>query len=229
MKIKYKDEIDNIKEILKGKYKELQDILDSDLDKDIVYIDKLNDEIEDMEKEVKNLKKKLNEDNNVIQKSEYKDHQEYSECLNNDKCYNEICKYKHSNVWDPFKNKKECINCKSGKCNKIDKKYKHINEEDENYDNIHLEKEIDILDIGNNKKNSLNTEKPILCCKNDIEKMEIQANEYIELIKKDLDVLIKKDDIYLYNYINFKMNLNKISSKILLFKNNYIDYIKNME
>lgn len=176
------NEINNIEEILKGKYKELQDILDSDLDKDIIYIDRLNEEIEDMEKEIKELSK-------------------YPKCENNDEILN-----------SSFKNKKEKYN---------------VNEKDENYNNIQLEKELDILEIGNNKYHSLNVKTSNLYCKNDIERMENQINEYIEFIKNNLDVLLKKNDINLYNHINLKTTLNKISSRILLFKNNYTDYIKN--
>src|SRR5256885_1674598 len=49
-----------------------------------------------------------------------------NDCLNGNNCYNENCIYKHSNDWNPHNNKKECMICSKGFCNKKNNKYKHI-------------------------------------------------------------------------------------------------------
>lgn len=112
-----------------------------------------------------------------------------------------------------------------------------------------IEKEIDSLKInlydGNNEYS--NKDENVECysektkCKNinednidnfqkkiDIEKMEIELNEHIKLIKDELDFFIKKNnnDLYKYKILKLKMDLNKLSSNILLFKYNFIDYFK---
>lgn len=164
MKNKYKNITkDDLEEIKKGKFKEIQDILDSNSDDKNTSIDKLYREIEDIEKEIDDLKTKL---------------------------------YNHNNE---YPNKYENSECNSEKSN-----FKNINE-----DNIRIEK--------NNFENKL-----------DIEKMEIELNEYIKLIKDELDFIINNNnnDLYKYKIIKLKMDLNKISSDILLFKYNFIDYFE---
>lgn len=164
MKKKYINEINNIEDILKGKYKELQDILDSNSgNKNIIYIENITNEIENMEKEINELKIKNREDDNIIKNKTYK-----------------TCNHKNIDI---------------------------------------REKKDNILSI-NDKKDFSDIETSISILKN-IEEMEDGLNKHIELIKKQLNIFMKKD---LNNYIKLIMDLNKISSKILLFKNNYIDY-----
>lgn len=58
--------------------------------------------------------------------------------------------------------------------------------------------------------------------------MEIELNKYIKLIKDELDFIINNNnnDLYKYKIIKLKMDLNKISSDILLFKYNFIEYFE---
>lgn len=49
-----------------------------------------------------------------------------TKCRNGNDCYNENCLYEHPNEWNPYNNKKECLFCSKGFCNKKDMKYNHI-------------------------------------------------------------------------------------------------------
>lgn len=49
-----------------------------------------------------------------------------TKCINGNDCYNENCLYEHPNEWNPYNNKKECLFCSKGFCNKKDMKYNHI-------------------------------------------------------------------------------------------------------
>lgn len=51
------------------------------------------------------------------------------ECSNGINCYNENCWFKHPDEWRPYDNKKECIFCAEGFCDKKNNKYKHINDD----------------------------------------------------------------------------------------------------
>lgn len=210
---KKEHELNNIIEILNVKYNQ-RDIL---LNKQI-YDEELDKEIEDMEKEKKELElivlnktNKKSEDNVIIKKR----------CFKEDKCWNENCIYDHPANWNPYDNKKECNFCIKGFCNKNNNKYKHII-------NMNEEKEIlktnGIEDIIENKKNTnfidnINSEKIkikdiIEDNKNLINKMEQDIEIYIEKIKTNID------------NIEAKLHLNKILSEIRFFKYNYEDMIE---
>lgn len=51
-------------------------------------------------------------------------------CFNGIECYNEKCNYNHPDGWNAYDNKKECIFCSKGFCDKSNLKYKHIINED---------------------------------------------------------------------------------------------------
>lgn len=55
-----------------------------------------------------------------------------SNCLNGIYCYNENCVFVHPKEWDPYDNKKECLFCCEGFCDKKNKKFKHVNIDDKN-------------------------------------------------------------------------------------------------
>lgn len=50
-----------------------------------------------------------------------------NKCLNDIYCWNEDCDYIHLQEWNPSINKKECLRCINGYCDKKNKRYKHIN------------------------------------------------------------------------------------------------------
>lgn len=166
IKDKYNKEIYDNEEIKKCKIKEIQDILDSNLDNKDYLINKLYNEIDDIEKNIVNLKLRLNEIDNE------------NFTLKNNLVYEEN---------GDIKNKK------------------HVN--------------IEIREI-NNCENNLN-----------IKEVENKLNEIIKLIKDELDNIIKNNynnETCLHNVVSLKMQLNKISSDIFLFKCNYIDCFKNI-
>lgn len=106
------------------------------------------------------------------------------DCVNGINCYNENCWFKHPSGWIPYNNKKDCIFCEKGFCNKENNKYKHINNDiynniDEfknvkNNEKINIIKEIDFNDddfpiLNNNikykhdpKENKISHDVPIL-------------------------------------------------------------------
>lgn len=140
--------IDNLKDLLDGKYKERNSLLEEG---NIEYFDILDKEIENMELEFKKLEKDLeNSNTNGNYKTQLcRFYKNYGKCDKNDKCfyahgikelrdnkegcinqlkcYDETCLFKHPNNWNPYNNKIECSYCRKGFCNKINKKYKHIN------------------------------------------------------------------------------------------------------
>lgn len=177
MKNKYKDNIKNNEEIKSCKFKQIQDILESNLYDETTKKTLINDiyiEIEDIDKDIKKDIDKLNIEEN-------------KEC--NEKHRNSESKCKHSNQEKIYNNK--------------------VNK------NIILEKKKDI----NDSRNFL-----------DIKNIDKEINEYINIIKDELDIIVRNNnknnsETYLYNVIKLKMDLNKISSDILLFKYNYLDYL----
>jgi hypothetical protein len=166
IKDKYNKEIYDNEEIKKCKIKEIQDILDSNLDNKDYLINKLYNEIDDIEKNIVNLKLRLNEIDN-----------------------------------ENFTLKNNLVHEENGDI----KNKKHVN--------------IEIREI-NNYKNNLN-----------IKEVENKLNENIKLIKDELDIIIKNNynnETCLHNVVSLKMQLNKISSDLFLFKCNYIDCFKNI-
>lgn len=223
MKLKKEDELNNIIEILNVKYNE-RDIL---LNKQ-EYDEELDKEIEDMEKEKKKLESMISNKKskiNVILKKK---------CIKELKCWNENCIYEHPDNWNPYDNKKECTFCHKGFCNKINNKYKHINNNDKNiieekenlkinrFENI-MENEKELfkqptIEININDK-YINLDKNI----NSIDKIE-DNNNLIDKMEEDIERHIEKIKVNIDN-IEIKLHLNKILSEIRLFKYNYEDII----
>lgn len=124
-----------------------------------------------------------------------------TKCVNGDKCYNENCLYEHPNEWNPEDNKKDCLFCKKGFCNKKDVKYYHIKEDkydiynDNNFPELNKTNKLYV----DNKNDDFNN----LDFKNKVEDVIINDKEsvlYDELLN------VKKE---LYN--NYK-SLSKLDS-----------------
>lgn len=166
---KYKNNIEGqIKineDILNCKYKELDIILNSNSNKNEEYIEYLNNDIEKIEEELKNLK--------------------------------EIINIKHDNKYNTKKDRLT----ENFIINNFDKDLK-------NNDNI-------------NCKNT----SPICVLEGKINKMISCLNDDVELIKKEIDNIIKNKE----NSIRLKNNINNIICKTFLFKENFNDYINYFE
>lgn len=95
------------------------------------------------------------------------------DCQNGIKCYNQNCWFKHPEGWNAYNNKKECIFCDKGFCDRRNNKYKHINNsKDEIIDN-----NIDGF-------------------KNVIKKIDFDDNDFPKLIKEEnIDINIKKNKL----------------------------------
>lgn len=86
-------------------------------------------------------------------------------CDSYDKCWNEDCylKFSHPPEWNPYDNKKECLICEKGYCNKLNKRFKHtinnfdIIKDEKNY-KMDIPKNGDFPDLikNNNKLNNGN-------------------------------------------------------------------------
>lgn len=234
---KIHNKINNLKSLLDCKYKERDKSLKEE---NIEYFDVIDKEIFSMEIEIKNLEKdleKISIDNNCKNKRH---------CINKSKCYDETCLFIHSNNWNPYNNKVECLNCKKGFCNKINKKYKH------NYNNLKFKVIVNKLILINKIVKFLEKNK----CKN--QKMEEITNELknietdikitidtsdrvnlkqdikriICLMEKDIELYFEKIINNLDNMnldidvkINMKIQLNNIKSKIQLLRYNSEDLI----
>lgn len=197
--------LNNIIEILNVKYNE-RDIL---LNKQ-TYDEFLDKEIEDLEKEKKDLELIIsNKHDKIINKK----------CINGIKCWNNDCEYSHPDNWDPYMNKKECINCYKGFCNKINNKYKHRNNNENNIKD-------DLKSNSNDMKNDNipNINELTLKKENDIK--HNNNSKYILEFEREVEKIIEKLKINIDN-IELKFQLNEILSKIYLFKNNYEDIILN--
>lgn len=231
--------IDNLKDLLDGKYKERDRLLKEE---NIEYFDVIDKEIINMESEIKELEKdleKISIDNNCKNKKY---------CINKSECYNEICSFIHPNGWDPYNNKVECLNCKKGFCNKLNKKYKH------NYNNLKFKFIVNKLILINRivkflEKNKYknqkkeennftdelkNIEPEIKITINNLDEFKYKQNikSIICLMEKDLELYSEKimnnlDNIKLdiYVKIDMKMQLNNIKSKIQLLGYNFEDLI----
>lgn len=245
MNNKIYEKINNIKDLLDGKYKERDNLLKEGNIECFNIVDK---EIINMEFEVKKLEKDLEKSDMNNNYKNIKIIKNKRDCINKSKCYNETCPFVHPVNWNPEDNKIECLNCKKGFCNKCNKKYKHIYNnskfkfivnkiilinriikflEKNEYKNQKKEEIINTDELKNiiSEKNIIinNNLNIIKACKQDIKNI-------IYLMEKDLELYSEKiinnlDDISLDIYIknNMKLQLNNIKSKIQLLKYNFED------
>lgn len=106
-----------------------------------------------------------------------------SKCRNGNDCYNEDCLYEHPNEWNPYNNKKECMFCSKGFCNKKDIKYNHI------IDNNYIKKDI-IKEVDKNIELKLNNEDfPEL-----IKSKDINEYKYSKILTFDLKNKLNIED-----------------------------------
>lgn len=185
MKFKKEDELNNIIEILNVKYKERDDLLNKQ-----IYDENLDKEIDKIEDEKKELEL-------IIFKNTH-ENQKYNKkyCINKDKCWNENCIFKHPLNWKPYNNKKDCIFCYKGFCNKINNKYKHIDEE---LGKLNVDTDI-------NKNEQIEKNNIILDEKED---QNIKENNNTIELSIDIDELKKQDNDCVDDYnINSKLNKN---------------------
>lgn len=170
------------------------------------YIDEIND-IENI------LKGKRNELQEILESDEDNKNITYIEYLANDieQMENKIKEIK-------IKNEKNDNIFKNKSFNEISN-IKHINVKNEEKKDLEIEKEVDFLSIKEKNNNLLDY----------IKNMEKDFNKNIEIIKKQLIYIRKEKDEKDINILYFRLikDLNKISNKILLLKNNYIDIINN--
>lgn len=153
------------------------------------------------------------------------------ECLNGIKCYNENCIYNHPKQWNAFDNKRECIFCLDGFCDKSNLKYKHLfdkeNKKINNDENVKIpkinnfdEKDFPLLENLENHKKS----------KKDIDINNFNIKTYNEIldIKKQLYINYKRlskldenswsDDIEIQETNN---KINILNEKYIILKNKY--------
>lgn len=81
-------------------------------------------------------------------------------CFNGIECYNEKCNYNHPIGWNAYDNKKECIFCPKGFCDKSNLKYKHIINKNKETEKINIYDEKDfpqLLKFNNKVKEHMNT------------------------------------------------------------------------
>lgn len=259
--------VNNLKDLLDGKYKERDILLKEG---NIEYFDILDKEIEKMELEIKELEKKLEKLKiNTNYKTQlcrfYKKYgkcdkgnkcfyahglkelrNNKKECINQSKCYDEICLFKHPIDWNPYNNKTECLKCKKGFCNKINKKYIHTNNSKFKF----IVNKIILINriIKFLEKNKYKNEKKLNTFINsNSNKPEINiiindnsnktTNEYKQDIKKTLYMMEKDLELYSekiinnfnninlddYLKINMKIQLNNIKSSVILLRHNLED------
>lgn len=174
------------------------------------YMDEIND-IENI------LKGKRNELQEILESDEDDKNIIYIEYLANDieQMENNIKEIKIKNEGNDniFKNKSfnEISNNKHIN--------EHINVKNEEKKDLEIEKEVEFVSIKEKNNNLLDY----------IKNMEKDFNKNIEIIKKQLIYIRKEKDEKDINilYLGLIKDLNKISNKILLLKNNYIDIINN--
>lgn len=142
-------------------------------------------------------------------------------CQNGIKCYNENCNFSHPNGWIAYNNKRDCLFCNKGFCNKKDIKYKHIfdeniqiNEKDENFQNIEK-------DFFNNEKfpsinKTDNINKDFIKDKTIIDDENILIN-----VKKELYDEYKKLSKLDHNSWANSIEIEEIDNKINMLKNKY--------
>lgn len=165
------------------------------------------------------------------------------ECLNGVECWNDKCDFNHPKSWNPYVNKKECLNCINGYCDKQNNKYNHIKVSDINNinrENIkkelpNFEKDFPKIVKNNNKeiynytyseiltsnlKNDLNIEtKNIDDVNNEMIKIRYELREkYIYLKKLNPNDWVDYDEIDKTKeeiiHLKDKYNKNKTKDKI---------------
>lgn len=262
--------INNNKDLLDGKYKERNDLLEKYNKENIEYLEILDKEIQNMELEIKYLEEskkelenlKLNNNNMNKYKTQLcrfykngvcdkKDKCFYAhgieelkkikkDCIGQLKCYDESCSFNHPNDWNPYDNKIECLYCKKGNCNKINKRYIHIKNNVTNFkfvvNKIILVNRIIryLKKVENNNK--LNND--IIKDKNETFINDLKNNNNINNLicqmENNLDLYYEKiidsiNNININDYfkINMKLHINDIKSKIMLLKYNLEDLKEN--
>ena len=213
------EQIRNNEDILKGKYKELDNILNNISNKNEDYIEYLNNDIEKIEGEIKKLKKliKIKYDNIDITKKDKTSENDINNNLekdlkNDDNKYKSLSIYENKNI-NNHDNTKIKENCDEDI---------NINNENNSDPNIKIfvngfeyNDKFNMLNINENINNNK--------VKELINKLQYDFLELSRKIKTNIDETIIKDK-YIYG-INLKLELNKIISEIDLFKNNYQDII----
>lgn len=160
--------VDNLKDLLKGKYNEKDNLLKEG---NIKYFDILDKEIVNMEFEVKKLEKELENlvNNNykvelckhymsskgcdkIKEKCNYahgKDDLRKKRCQSYEKCWNKYCEYDHPKNWNYKDNIKICDYYINGFCRKGDDcNFKHVIK-DENNNKLNEKIDKEVLDINN--------------------------------------------------------------------------------
>ena len=128
-------------------------------------------------------------------------------CINELKCWNEKCKFSHPDGWNPYENKKECVICKDGNCNKSNYKYKHIdNEKITNHENSEFNVDSENFPPLLNKNDELSWSDDM----NIIEDNEKNINIEItvngdKLDNNNIEILFKKSIIE-----NYKSNIKEL-------------------
>lgn len=132
-------------------------------------------------------------------------------CFNDIKCWNEKCIYNHSKNWNPFDNKEECVFCPKGFCDKINNKYKHIKNTDENNKcSISKLPKEDFPEIIKNK-NINNLDNNLKCKFSDVLTSNLKDVLKIQNINSDysyekIDEYVKTEKEIVSN-VNFKENI----------------------
>lgn len=215
-------EINNIDDLLEGKYNE-RDILLKKGKTEYFYI--LDNEIQNMELEKVELEKLKDEINNnfdnyktqlcryyeIFRKCDKNNKCNYAHglkelknnkkgCINKLNCYDETCLSEHPNNWKPYNNKIKCLNCIKGSCNKTNNKYLHIN-------NTRFKLIVNKIILINKIIKYLNKY---------IKKEDIKINEIENIDPKNKitsDYNYYKDNFNIYDKENAK-NINKIIYKM---------------
>ncbi len=129
-------------------------------------------------------------------------------CLSGEFCYNENCNYNHPKEWNPYNNKKECIFCLNGYCNKENNKYNHKN----------ISKNI-----------SKNNEEVILNIPENEDFPEIIKSKYTNNINKDMNKYNLIDHKNEDNKNNLKEIEKNIKTKLNINKDNNEDNLINIK
>lgn len=119
-------------------------------------------------------------------------------CLSGLNCWVENCIYQHPQEWNSYDNKKECIFCPKGFCDKSNNKYKHI------IDNVI--KEVDknvILEIS--KINNF----PSIVKNKNINNLEYKYSDVLNIKNNNSDYSYKKIDVKTKKENNKLINIKK--------------------
>lgn len=145
------------------------------------------------------------------------------ECLNSINCYDEDCKFNHPKEWNAFENKKDCDFCIKDFCNKENKKFKHKNikdtiknKKDENKEIVFNENDFPEL----NKKIKNDDNKNMLYINEDINELDLLKKELYKNYKLLSSTTDWCDDLEIdnnikelndkYNYLKKKINKEDI-------------------